>query len=178
MLKCNRKKAWGCSVRSYGNVSITDRNVILPPIFDKWKKVTSSSPVGCTVERFWELAKGAVCVKPSVLLSGLLKKTTFLNRRVFRNCMWCTFTQHLHVLSCGTGLSVWPIRSGRFGLETFRSDYEILQKYYINAKYLNQWQVFFEHTLVNVQAKKNWGIWECYSREIWHARRKFFAAIL
>jgi len=31
--------------------------------------------------------------------------------------------------------SVWPSRSGRFGLAgTFRSDYEILQKSYINAK--------------------------------------------
>ena len=29
---------------------------------------------------------------------------------------------------------VWPIRSGRFGHGTFWSDYEILQKSYINAK--------------------------------------------
>jgi len=75
-------------------------------------------------------------------------------------------------------VTVWSIRSGRFGLETIRSDNEILQKSYINAKYLNQWQVFFEHTLVNDQARENWGIWECHSREIWRARRKFFAVIL
>jgi len=111
MLKCNRKKAWGCSVRSYGDLSVNDRNVILPPIFDKWKKVTSSSPVGCTDERFWELAKGSVCVKPSLLLSGLLKKTTFLNRRVFRNCMWCT---SLNIYMCS--LAEQDFLSGRFAL--------------------------------------------------------------
>jgi len=31
-------------------------------------------------------------------------------------------------------VSVWSIRSGGFGHGTFRSDYEILQKSYINAK--------------------------------------------
>ena len=31
-------------------------------------------------------------------------------------------------------VSVWPIRSGHFGHGTLRSDYEILQKSYINGK--------------------------------------------
>ena len=42
------------------------------------------------------------------------------------------------VARCGAGLfglavSIWPIRSDRFGHGTFRSDYEILQKSYIYA---------------------------------------------
>jgi len=44
------------------------------------------------------------------------------------------FPLHMAMSNSEQDFSVWPIRSGRFGHGTFRSDYEILQKSYINAK--------------------------------------------
>ena len=55
--------------------------------------------------------------------------------RVTLSSLWNIFlSKYTGTGIFGLAVSVWPVRSGLFGHGTFRSDYETLQKFYINAK--------------------------------------------